>query len=85
MARAPAVIQFQNLVSFQPWVGMGTRPGRTWGRALGVKLRGLDEIPAQARQGLEKHTPMLFDLHSWPDWNEAAEYAKVLRRRRDRR
>jgi hypothetical protein len=80
--RAPAAIQFQNLVSFQPWVGMGRRPGRTWGRALGAKLRSLDEIPPAARKGLEKHTPMLFDLANWPKRDDTEEYKKVLRRRR---
>ncbi len=83
--RAPATIQFQNLVSFQPWVGMGTRPGRTWGRALGAKLRNLDDIPAAARPGLERHTPMLFDLARWPaDRDDSEEYRKVLKRRRGR-
>jgi hypothetical protein len=83
--RAPASIQFQNLVSFQPWVGMGTRPGRTWGRALGAKLRSLDEIPSAARAGLERHAPMLFDLANWPkDRDETAEYRKVLTRKRGR-
>ena len=83
--RAPASIQFQNFVSFQPWVGMGTRPGRTWGRALGAKLRSLDEIPAAARAGLERHAPMLFDLASWPkDRDDSAEYRKVLKRKRGR-
>ncbi len=83
--RAPASIQFQNLVSFQPWAGMGTRPGRTWGRALGAKLRSIDEIPAEARAGLERHTPMLFDLPSWPkDRDDSAEYRKLLLRKRGR-
>jgi hypothetical protein len=64
---------------------MGTRPGRTWGRALGAKLRSLDEIPPAARAGLERHTPMLFDLASWPtDRDDAAEYRKVLKRKRGR-
>lgn len=81
--RTSASIQFQNLVSFQPWIGMGNRPGRTWGRALGAKLRSLDDIPAAARKGLEKKTPMLFDLASWPkDRDDAAEFKKVLRMKR---
>ncbi len=81
--RAPAAIQFQNLVSFQPWLGMGTRPGRSWGRAMGAKLRSLDDIPAAARAGLEQKAPMLFDLASWPkDRDEVAEYKKVLREKR---
>jgi hypothetical protein len=81
--RASASIQFQNLVSFQPWAGMGTRPGRSWGRAMGAKMRSLDDIPAAARKGLEQKTPMLFDLTSWPKGrDDADEYKKVLRRKR---
>ena len=78
--RAPATIQFQNLVSFQPWSGMGARPGRTWGRAFGVKLSSLDQLPAAARRGLERKTPMLFDLASWPkERDDALEYKRLLR------
>ncbi len=78
--RASASIQFQNLVSFQPWAGMGTRPGRSWGRAMGAKLKSLDDIPAAARKGLEQKTPMLFDLANWPkDRDDTAEYKKILR------
>lgn len=81
--RASAAIQFQNLVSFQPWTGMGSRPGRSWGRAMGAKLKSMDDIPAAARKGLEEKTPMLFDLASWPkDRDDAAEYKKVLKRKR---
>ncbi len=83
--RAAASIQFQNLVSFQPWAGMGTRPGRSWGRAFGRKLQRLEQIPAAARKGLEQKTPMLFDLASWPrDRDDTAEYKKVLRQKRGR-
>jgi hypothetical protein len=81
--RASASIQFQNLVSFQPWAGMGTRPGRSWGRAFGRKLQTLEQIPAAARPGLEKKTPMLFDLANWPkDRDDSAEFKKVLRQKR---
>ncbi|MSO99030.1 MAG: DUF1838 domain-containing protein [Rhodospirillaceae bacterium] len=81
--RASASIQFQNLVSFQPWAGMGTRPGRSWGRALGAKMKNLDEIPAAARKGLEQKVPMLFDLANWPkDRDDAAEFKKVLKKKR---
>ena len=81
--RASASIQFQNLVSFQPWAGMGTRSGRSWGRAMGTKMKSLDEIPAAARKGLEQKTPMLFDLANWPKGrDDAAEFKKVLRAKR---
>jgi hypothetical protein len=81
IARAPATIQFQNLVSFQPWVGMGTRPGRTWGRALGAKLRSMDEIPVAARAGFEKYTPMLFDLPNWPRGRDAQRHLSSVETR----
>ena len=58
-------MQFQNLVSFHPWLGMGKTPGRTWGKGLGTKLRSLDDLPRGARLALEKKTPEIFDLKSW--------------------
>jgi len=52
-------------VSFHPWLGMGKTPGRTYGKALGTKLRKLDDLPRGARLALEKRTPEIFDLASW--------------------
>ena len=62
---APAFVQFQNLVSFHPWIGMGQKPGRTYGKAYGAKLASLDELPPQARANLERKTPEIFDIASW--------------------
>ncbi|MEY3137011.1 MAG: hypothetical protein RL580_743 [Pseudomonadota bacterium] len=62
---ALSTVQFQNLVSFHPWLGMGKTPGRTWGKGLGTKLRSLDDLPRGARLALEKKTPEIFDLKSW--------------------
>jgi hypothetical protein len=71
----PAAVQFQNLVSFHPWIGMGQRPGRTWGKGLGAKIKSVDGIPAGARAALEKKTPEIFDLKSWKaPRNDFAEY-----------
>jgi hypothetical protein len=61
----PAAVQFQNLVSFHPWLGMGRLPGRTYGRGLGAKLTSLDDLPAGARRVLEQRAPEIFDLGSW--------------------
>jgi hypothetical protein len=58
-------VQFQNMVSFHPWLGMGQTPGRTWGKGLGTKLRSLDDLPRGARLALEKGTPEIFDLGNW--------------------
>ncbi len=62
MNRAPSAASFQNLVSFHPWLGLGGKPGRTYGKAYGTKLSSLDEIPKAARISLEKKTPEVFDL-----------------------
>jgi hypothetical protein len=71
----PAAVQFQNLVSFHPWLGMGPRPGRTYGKGLGAKMKSLDGIPAGARAALEKRAPEIFDLKNWKaPRNDFAEY-----------
>ena len=62
IARAPSFSSFQNLVSFHPWLGLGGKPGRSYGKAYGAKLSSLDEIPKAARITLEKKTPEIFDL-----------------------
>ena len=64
-ASAPAAVQFQNLVSWHPWLGMGQRDGRTFGRAYGAKLNSPAALPGKVRRGLEIHTPEIFELDSW--------------------
>lgn len=66
----PSHIQFQNLVSWHPWWGLGGHEGRTWGRAYGSKINSLDDIPAAYRKGLEKHTPEIFDTDNWTEFRE---------------
>jgi hypothetical protein len=61
----PAAVQFQNLVSWHPWLGMGQRDGRTFGRAYGAKLAGAAALPGEVRRALEAHTPEIFDLDGW--------------------
>ncbi|MBT0671024.1 DUF1838 family protein [Novosphingobium profundi] len=65
LSQAPAVTQFQNMAAWHPWLGMGSHPGRTVGRAIGAKLASFDEIPAPARASLEKLTPQIFDREGW--------------------
>lgn len=62
---AEAFCHFQNLGSWHPWLGMGQRPGRTYGNSHGAKLTSLDGIPLAARRGLEKYTPEIFDTANW--------------------
>jgi hypothetical protein len=65
LTRAGAFSQFQNLVSWHPWFGMGGKPGRTYGKAYGTKLKSLDDLPKAARATLEKQTPEIFETEKW--------------------
>ena len=61
-----STVQFQNLVSFHPWLGMGKTPGRTYGKALGSKLRSLDDLPRGARVAWTFVTlGRLLGMHLW--------------------
>lgn len=78
LTAAPVIEQFQNLGTFHPFLGMGARPGRTYGKAHGTKFMALNQIPASALRNFEKYTPQLFDLKSWtkqildiPSWMAA--------------
>jgi hypothetical protein len=66
----PSHIQFQNLVSWHPWWGMGGHEGRTWGRAYGSKINTLDDVPKNYRKGLEDQTPEIFDTGNWTAFRE---------------
>jgi len=65
LKRAHSATQFQNMVSFHPWLGMGKTPGRTYGKGLGAKLRSLDDLPVAARIVLEQRAPEIFELDKW--------------------
>ena len=72
---APAAVQFQNLVSFHPWFGLGQHPGRTWGKGLGAKIKNLDGVPRAAMKAIEQKTPEILDIKSWTKpRNDFAEY-----------
>ncbi len=65
IASAPSQSQFQNLVSWHPWLGMGQRPGRTFGRAFGAKLSGPSALPPKVLAAIEKHKPEILDIDNW--------------------
>jgi hypothetical protein len=82
MANVPATVQLQNLVSWAPWLGMGQRPGRTWGRGVGAKIKSLDEVPKAALAEFRKKTPLIFATETWTELrNETQEYKDKLKRR----
>ncbi|MFM8480871.1 MAG: DUF1838 family protein [Gammaproteobacteria bacterium] len=67
VTNAISTVQFQNLVSFHPWLGMGKTPGRTYGKGLGAKLRSLDDLPTAPRRLFEQFTPEIFDIANWKE------------------
>ena len=72
---AGAEIHMQNLVSWNAFFKMGYRPGRTMVRAFGTHLDSLDDLPPEARAGLEKYTPEIFNTDEWEDVRiDAIEY-----------
>ncbi len=62
---APAFCQFQNQVSFHPWLRMGGHAGRTSGHGYGTKVTRIADLPPAAVEGFRKKTPEIFDLASW--------------------
>ncbi|GAB5459868.1 MAG: hypothetical protein Hens3KO_28980 [Henriciella sp.] len=84
LASAPAEIHMQNLVSWNPFFKMGMRPGRTMVRAYGTDLESLDDIPPEARAGLEKYVPEIFDTDSWTELRlDAIDHMADVRARID--
>jgi hypothetical protein len=80
LASVPATVQLQNLVSWAPWLGMGGRGGRTWGRGVGAKIKGFDDVPKVAMAEFRKKTPKIFDIDAWTELvNETEEYKKKLK------
>ena len=69
--------QFQNLVSWHPWFGMGQLPGRTFGRAFGGKISSLKALPKKTLSGFEKYTPEIFDIENWgPPSNDFFDFMR---------
>lgn len=65
VANVKSFLQFQNLGSWHPWLGMGGYEGRTYGRAYGTKLSSVEQLPKSVLQGIEAKTPEIFDFESW--------------------
>ena len=75
LSRAKAEIHMQNLVSWNPFMKMGLRPGRTMVRAYGTHLDSLDDIPPEVRAGLKKYTPEIFETDTWEEMRiDAVDY-----------
>lgn len=74
---------FQNMATWHPWLGMGNRPGRTYGKAHGTKYQTLNDLPKAVLKGFEQKTPEIFDYKNWtkpyldvPGWMAANQPPK---------
>lgn len=60
-------LSMQNLVSFSPYLRMGSQDGRTMVRAFGSNLESLDDLPPEIRAGLEVFTPEILNTDEWTE------------------
>ncbi|MBM3515875.1 MAG: DUF1838 domain-containing protein [Alphaproteobacteria bacterium] len=67
---APAFCQFQNLVSWHPWLGLGGKDGRSYGKAYGTKLKSLDDLPPHIVKQFRDKTPEIFDTGNWTEFKD---------------
>ena len=77
----PSSQQFQNLVSWHPWLGMGGVDGRTMGLAYGNKLmNGFEDLPEFLQVAVRKQTPEMLETDTWTEFrNDFADYMKARR------
>ncbi|MCG8443963.1 MAG: DUF1838 domain-containing protein, partial [Caulobacterales bacterium] len=84
LSAAPAVIQMQNLTSWQPFFEMGQRPGRTMARAFGQNISGFDALAGNIRADFEKHTPEIMDTDNWTETRfDTFDYFNTLNAKRE--
>jgi hypothetical protein len=79
LASVPSSHQFQNLVSWHPWLGMGGIEGRTVGTAFGNKLMGgFEEVPKFLQAAIKAQTPEILDTDDWSKYrNDFSDYMKA--------
>ncbi|MBM4221231.1 MAG: DUF1838 domain-containing protein [Gammaproteobacteria bacterium] len=74
---APIHAQLQNKNRWQPWMGMGDRPGGTVARGFGTKIPGLDALPADVMAGVRRFVPEILDTVNWKEFVfEDTEYLR---------
>jgi hypothetical protein len=74
---APIHAQLQNKSRWQPWIGMGDRPGGTVARGFGTKISGLDALPADVMAGVRRFVPEILDTKNWKEFVfEDTEYLR---------
>lgn len=84
ISRAKAEIHMQNLISWSPFLKMGTSPGRTMVRAYGTHIDSLDDLPPEVIAGLRAHTPAIFETDDWTELRiDAVDFMMEVRAKLD--
>lgn len=65
---APVHLQLQNKNRWQPWMGMGDRPGGTVARGFGTKIASLDALPGDVKAGARRFVPQIFETADWKEF-----------------
>lgn len=74
---APIHGQLQNKNRWQPWMGMGDRPGGTVARGFGAKISSLDALPPDVLAGARRFVPQILDTKNWKEFMfEDTEYLR---------
>ncbi|MDX2221923.1 MAG: DUF1838 family protein [Rhodospirillaceae bacterium] len=68
--RVRAAVQYVNMVTWHPWLGMGNRPGKTIGRAYGAKLKSYEDVPPGVRKAIEAKTPEVLNTAGWTKFRD---------------
>jgi hypothetical protein len=75
LASAPALSNYTECLSWQPWLQMGQIPGVMLTRGYGKKFGPESKMPADVRRKLEQTVPEIFDRDNWTQRrNEFSDY-----------
>ena len=82
LASAPALSNYTEFLSWQPWLQMGQLPGGMLTRGYGKKFGPESKMPADIRRKLEQTVPEIFDRDNWTQRrNEFSDYMEWARKR----
>jgi hypothetical protein len=77
----PALSNYTECLSWQPWLQMGQRPGVMLTRGYGKKFGPEAKLPASIRRKLEQTVPEILDRDNWTQRrNEFSDYMEWRKR-----
>jgi hypothetical protein len=82
LSSAPALSNYTEFLSWQPWLQMGQLPGGMLTRGYGKKFGPESKMPADIRRKLEQTVPEIFDRDNWTQRrNEFSDYMEWAQKR----